>query len=119
VPLIDGGTVRLPRLVGMGRALDLILTGRPAGAAEALAMGLASRVVKDGTSRQAAEQLAREIAAFPQACMRADRRSAYQALDLALAEALRNEHRGGVAVLATESLAGVREFAAGAGRHDR
>jgi enoyl-CoA hydratase len=82
-------------------------------------MGLASRVVKDGTSRQAAEQLAREIAAFPQACMRADRRSAYQALDLSLAEALRNEHRGGAGVLASESLAGAREFVAGAGRHGR
>ncbi len=117
VPLIDGGTVRLPRLVGLGRALDLILTGRPVAAAEALAMGLANRVVEPGTSRQAAEQLAREIAAFPQACMRADRRSAYQALDLELAEALRNEHRGGAGVLATESLAGAREFAAGAGRH--
>ncbi len=117
VPLIDGGTVRLPRVVGLGRALDLILTGRPVGAAEALQMGLASRVVKDGTSRQAAEQLAREIAAFPQACMRADRRSAYQALDLALPEALRSEHRGGERVLATESLAGAQAFAAGAGRH--
>jgi len=117
VPLIDGGTVRLPRLVGLGRALDLVLTGRPVGAAEALQMGLASRVVKDGTSRQAAEQLAREIAAFPQACMRADRRSAYEALDLSLVEALRNEHRGGARVLASESLAGAREFAAGAGRH--
>ncbi len=100
-------------------ALDLILTGRPVGAAEALAMGLASRVVKDGTSRQAAERLALEIAAFPQACMRADRRSAYEALDLALAEALRNEHRGGLPVLASESLGGARAFAAGAGRHGR
>jgi len=119
VPLIDGGTVRLPRLVGFGRAQDLMLTGRPVGSAEALSMGLASRVVKDGTSRQEAEQLAREIAAFPQACLRADRRSAYQALDLALAEALRNEHRGGIQVLASESLAGARAFAAGAGRHGR
>ncbi|HET6922379.1 MAG TPA: crotonase/enoyl-CoA hydratase family protein [Anaeromyxobacteraceae bacterium] len=119
VPLIDGGTVRLSRLVGLGRALDLVLTGRPVGAAEALQMGLASRVVKDGTSRQAAEQLAREIAAFPQGCMRADRRSVYEAADLPLAEALRNEHRGGAGVLAGESLAGAREFAAGAGRHGR
>jgi enoyl-CoA hydratase len=117
VPLIDGGTVRLPRLVGLGRALDLILSGRPVGAAEALAMGLASRVVPTGTSRQAAERLALEIAAFPQACMRADRRSAYDGFDLALPEALRNEHRGGAGVLASESLAGAREFAAGAGRH--
>jgi enoyl-CoA hydratase len=117
VPLIDGGTVRLPRLVGLGRALDLILTGRPVGAAEALAMGLANRVVPPGTSRQAAEQLAREIAAFPQACMRADRRSACEGLDLPLPEALRNEHRGGAGLLAGESLAGARAFAAGAGRH--
>jgi len=117
VPLIDGGTVRLPRIVGLGRALDLVLTGRPVGAAEALQMGLANRVVPKGTCRAAAEQLAREIAAFPQACMRADRRSAHQQADLPLPEALRAEHRGGVQVLLTESLAGAREFAAGAGRH--
>jgi enoyl-CoA hydratase len=117
VPLIDGGTVRLPRLVGLGRALDLILTGRPVGAAEALQMGLASRVVPDGTSRQAAEQLAREIATFPQACLRADRASALRALELPLPEALRAEHRGGERVLDAGSLAGAREFAAGAGRH--
>jgi enoyl-CoA hydratase len=117
VPLIDGGTVRLPRVVGLGRALDLILTGRPVGAAEALQMGLADRVVPAGTSRQAAEQLAREIAAFPQRCMRADRASAYGQLDLSLAEALRAEHRGGAEVLLSESAAGAREFAGGAGRH--
>ena len=117
VPLIDGGTVRLPRIVGLGRALDLILTGRPVGAAEALGMGLANRVVPRGQSRQAAEELAREIAAFPQACMRADRRSAYAQADLSLAEALVAEHRGGERVLATEALSGAREFAAGAGRH--
>jgi enoyl-CoA hydratase len=87
------------------------------GAAEALQMGLASRVVPAGTSRQAAEQLAGQIAAFPQACMRADRRSAHEQFDLALAEALRNEHRGGLRVLASESLDGARQFAAGAGRH--
>jgi enoyl-CoA hydratase len=119
VPLIDGGTVRLPRIVGLGRALDLVLTGRPVGAAEALQMGLASRVVPKGTCRAAAEQLAREIAAFPQACMRADRRSAYQQADLPLPEALRNEHRGGAQLLRGESLAGAREFAAGAGRHGK
>ena len=117
IPLIDGGTVRLPRLVGLGRALDLILTGRAVGAAEALQMGLASRVVPDGTSRQAAEQLAREIAAFPQECLRADRASAHAQLDLTVAEALANEHRGGARVLATESIPGARRFAAGAGRH--
>src|SRR5690242_4439117 len=86
VPLIDGGTVRLPRLIGLSRALDLILTGRPVGAAEALSMGLANRVVPRGTARQAAEQLAREIAEFPQICMRGDRRSAYEQFDLSLDE---------------------------------
>ena len=117
VPLIDGGTVRLPLVVGLGRALDLVLTGRPVSAAEARDMGLANRVVPAGTSRQAAEQLARELAAFPQACLRADRRSVYQGLHLPLAEALRSEHRGGAQVLAAESLAGARAFSAGAGRH--
>lgn len=117
VPLIDGGTVRLPRLVGLGRALDLILTGRPVDAVEALQMGLANRVVPPGTAREAAEQLAREIASFPQRCMLADRSSAYQQLDLALPEALRNEHRGGAQVLASEALVGAKAFAAGAGRH--
>ena len=96
VPLIDGGTVRLPRLVGMGRALDLILTGRPVAADEALAMGLVNRVVPDGTAREAAEALARELAAFPQQCMLADRASAYAQWDLPLAEALRQEGRRGV-----------------------
>src|SRR5262249_46617847 len=78
VPLVAGGTVRLPRLVGLGRALDMILTGRPVDADEALRIGLADRVVPDGESRAAAEALAEQIAAFPQICMRADRRSAYE-----------------------------------------
>src|SRR5665647_489033 len=78
VPLIDGGTVRLPRIIGLGRALDLVLTGRPVSAEEALAMGLVNRVVPQGYAREAAETLAREIAAFPQACMRADRASVYE-----------------------------------------
>ena len=117
VPLIDGGTVRLPRIVGQGRALDLILTGRPVGATEAMAMGLANRVVPKGQARAAAEQLAREIAAFPQVCVRADRQSAYEALDLPLEAALRNEHRHGERALRAESLAGAQQFAAGAGRH--
>jgi enoyl-CoA hydratase len=117
VPLIDGGTVRLPRLIGLSRALDLILTGRPVGAAEALSMGLANRVVPRGTARQAAEQLAREISEFPQVCMRGDRRSAYEQFDLSLDEALRNEFAHGHRALETEGLAGARQFAAGAGRH--
>jgi enoyl-CoA hydratase len=116
VPLIDGGTVRLPRIVGMGRALDMILTGRPVGATEALAMGLANRVVKDGTARAEAEALARELARFPQACMRADRLSAYGQWDLPLAEAIAAEFRGGFSALTTEGLAGAARFSAGAGR---
>ncbi len=119
VPLIDGGTVRLPRVVGMGRALDMILTGRPVGASEALEMGLANRVVPEGASRAAAEGLAREIAAFPQVCMLADRASAYAQWDLPLGEALRSEGRRGVPIVAAEGEAGARRFVAGAGRGGR
>ena len=119
VPLIDGGTVRLPRIVGMGRALDLILTGRPVAADEALAMGLASRVVEPGTARAAAEALAREIAAFPQGCMLADRASAYGQWDLPLARALRAEGAQGVPVVFAEAVAGAARFVGGAGRHGR
>jgi enoyl-CoA hydratase len=119
VPLIDGGTVRLPRIVGMGRALDLILTGRPVAADEALAMGLASRVVEPGTARAAAEALAREIAAFPQGCMLADRASAYGQWDLPLAQALRAEGAQGVPVVFAEAVAGAARFVGGAGRHGR
>jgi enoyl-CoA hydratase len=117
VPLIDGGTVRLPRIVGMGRALDLILTGRAVGADEALAMGLANRVVDDGQALAEAQQLARRIAAFPQRCMNADRASAYAQWDLPLAEALQREGAGGFPVIEAEALAGAARFAAGAGRH--
>ena len=117
VPLIDGGTVRLPRLVGMGRALDLILTGRPVTAAEALAMGLVNRVTPPGAALAAAQELAREVAGFPQQCMLADRRSAYEQWDLPLAEALRGEGALGVPMVFAEGEAGAARFARGAGRH--
>jgi enoyl-CoA hydratase len=117
VPLIDGGTVRLPRIVGMGRALDLILTGRAVAADEALAMGLANRIVDDGQALAAAQALAREIAAFPQRCMRADRASAFAQWSLPLAEALQREGGGGYRAVLEEGLAGAERFAAGAGRH--
>ncbi len=118
VPLIDGGTVRLPRLIGLSRALDLILTGRPVKADEALQMGLANRVVPRGQARAAAEELAREIAAFPQVCMRGDRRSAYEQFDLPLDEALHNEFRHGLRAL-ENAAEGVQRFAKGAGRHGK
>jgi enoyl-CoA hydratase len=117
VPLIDGGTVRLPRIVGQARALDMILTGRPVGAAEALAFGLANRVVPDGTSRQAAEELAHQIAGFPQQCMVADRHSAFAQWSLPLDEALRQEGRLGAPIVKAEGRAGARRFTGGAGRH--
>lgn len=119
VPLIDGGTVRLPRVVGMGRALDMILTGRPVGADEALAFGLANRVVDDGQALAEALALARQIAAFPSRCMRADRASAFAQWDQPLAEALQREGAGGYPVLAAEAVAGAARFASGAGRHGR
>ena len=117
VPLIDGGTVRLPRIVGAGRALDMILTGRAVPADEALSFGLVNRVVEDGGALAAALALAAEIAALPQACLRADRSSAIRQWDLPLEDALRLEGAGGFAVVAAEGLAGARRFAAGAGRH--
>jgi len=116
VPLIDGGTVRLPRLIGLGRALDLIITGRPVTAREALAMGLVNRVVPGGKSREAAEKLALEISSFPQACMNADRLSAYRQWDLSMMEALRNEFEKGFPVVEAEGLSGAARFAGGAGR---
>jgi enoyl-CoA hydratase len=117
VPLIDGGTVRLPRLIGLSRALDLILTGRPVGAAEALQMGLANRVVPPGASRSAAEELARQLADLPQACLRGDRRSALEQHALDLPAAMQNELRHGVHALSLEGFGGAQRFAAGAGRH--
>lgn len=117
VPLIDGGTVRLPRLIGQSRALDLILTGRPVPADEALQMGLANRVVPDGQARQAAEALAAEIARFPQRCLLADRRSVYRQWDLDLESALREEGAGGYPVVFEEAIDGAARFTKGAGRH--
>jgi enoyl-CoA hydratase len=118
IPLVDLGTVRLPRLVSHGRAMDLILTGRAVGAAEALAMGLVNRVVPDGTAVAAALALAGELAALPQAGLRGDRRAALEQWGLDEAAATAAELRHGMATLATgESLQGARRFAAGAGRH--
>ncbi len=116
VPLVDGGTVRLPRLIGMSRALDLILTGRAIGAHEALAMGLCNRVVPKGKARVEAQQLAQELARFPQVCLRTDRMSAYRQWDLDLVEALKNEGREGLKPLLAEARAGAARFVSGAGR---
>lgn len=112
VPLIDGGTVRLPRIVGLGRALDLILTGRAVGAAEALAMGLVTRVVPKGAARAAAEELAAQLAALPQACMRNDRLSAYEQASMSLDEALANELAHGTDTLTNGGLSGASDFVA-------
>jgi enoyl-CoA hydratase len=120
VPLIDGGTVRLPRLIGRSRAMDMILTGRPVDAREALEMGLANRVVPAGTARQAAEELAASIAAFPQQCLRADRRSALDQHGLSEGAALAREFDNavtGAGGLAAEAVDGAARFAGGAGRH--
>jgi enoyl-CoA hydratase len=116
VPLIDGGTVRLPRIVGLGRALDLILTGRPVRADEALRIGLADRVVPSGASRDAAEELASQLAEFPQPTMRADRLSVYGALGVPAADALDREFERGAQVL-DEARSGAERFAGGEGRH--
>jgi enoyl-CoA hydratase len=118
VPLIDGGTVRLPRLIGLSRALDLILTGRKVDAAEALQMGLANRVVPTGAAREAAIELAQQLAKFPQATMRADRMNAYEQFGQPLPRALlreweRSKHR------IADGLEGAQRFAGGEGRHGK
>lgn len=117
VPLVDGGTVRLPRLIGESRAMDLVLTGRPVGATEALAIGLVNRVVPRAESRSAAERLAAEIAAFPQTCLRNDRLSLLAQDGQSLEHAMANELAHGLASLADGAVEGVARFTAGAGRH--
>lgn len=116
VPLVDGGTVRLPRMIGHSRALDMILTGRGVGAKEAYEFGLANRVVPAGQARAAAEELGREIAKFPQICMQTDRLSSYQQWGMDLTDALVNEGKCGLKPLAGETQAGAVRFAAGRGR---
>jgi enoyl-CoA hydratase len=117
VPLIDGGTVRLPRIVGTGRALEIILTGRKVPAEEALRIGACEQVVPDGKCREHAEAMAHEIARYPQACARADRRSVHMQQGLSLREAMRKEWYNGIPAFATEGAAGAARFAAGKGRH--
>ncbi len=118
VPLIDGGTVRLTRLIGLSHGLDMILTGRPVGAEEALRMGLANRVVEPGTSRAEAEALAEQLTRFPQRCLLNDRRSAYEQWELSIEEAMKNEFQLGLSSIQSgETLEGASHFAKGAGRH--
>ena len=118
VPLVDLGTVRLPRLIGHSRALDLILTGRGVSGQEALSMGLANRLTSPGKALDCALELAETLSGFPQICMRSDRLSSYEQWSLAYEEAMRNELRRGKAVMASgETVSGAQRFAAGGGRH--
>jgi enoyl-CoA hydratase/carnithine racemase len=118
VPLIDGGTVRLQAVIGLGRAMDMILTGRAVGAAEALAMGLANRVVPKGKAVEEAMKIAEQLLRFPQLCMNRDRQSAYYAAYEAKSfeDALKYEFANGQEVLKKESLGGAKRFAGGLGR---
>jgi enoyl-CoA hydratase len=117
VPLIDGGTVRLPRLIGLSRALDMILTGRPVGAEEAERFGLVNRVCAAGQALDVAVELAEQLAAFPQTCLRHDRLSVYEQHGRAVPDALANEWEHGQHALREETVEGARRFTAGAGRH--
>ncbi|MEV6138113.1 crotonase/enoyl-CoA hydratase family protein [Nocardia sp. NPDC051990] len=117
VPLIDGGTVRLPRIIGQGRALDMILTGRPVGADEALSFGLVNRVVENGSSLEAAREIANQLLQFPQECLLVDRMSTYRSFDMTLDAALRAEGTDGAPIVDREGVAGAARFASGAGRH--
>ncbi len=120
VPLVDGGTIRLPRLIGMSRAMDMILTGRGVSGEEAFTIGLANRVTEPGGALAAARELAKEIAAFPQRCMRSDRMSAYENWNAPLDRALASEYRHGIATINSgETRAGAARFASGVGRHGK
>jgi enoyl-CoA hydratase len=120
VPLIDGGTIRLSRLIGHSHALDMILTGRGVSGDEARMMGLANRLCEPGESLTVALDLARQLAAFPQGCLRSDRRSSYEQWGMAMPDALANEASLGLEVIRSgETRAGAARFAAGAGRHGR
>lgn len=120
VPLVDGGTQRLPRLIGMSRALDMILTGRPVGAEEAYAMGLVNRVVDSGMAREEAEKLASQLAGFPQVCMRSDRQAAYYGFGMDIGPAMEMEFSLGLKVVASgETVQGAGRFLRGSGRHGR
>jgi enoyl-CoA hydratase len=117
IPLLDGGTVRLPRLVGTGRAMEIILTGRTVAADEAYRIGLCEKVVAEGRAREAAEAMAHEIARFPQAAVLADRRSVYETYGLPIREAMKREWANGVDAHFSEGAAGAARFAGGRGRH--
>ena len=117
IPLIDGGTIRLPRIIGRGRALEIILTGRQVKAEECLALGLCEYIVENGQSRQKAEELAHQIARFPQVCVQADRSSVYAQEGLSMIDALKQEWFNGKKALSEEGLNGANNFKKGFGRH--